>query len=114
MDIRSKLDHDARVYGQFPHGTVNIVFLFHRSWAESVRYIRQALFGDHAFFEDGDEVQLRNDGLFAAKEWTNVSGCVYGTIDIHGKLVLYALWDNPRAMIAVPESVWTKIKQLNA
>ena len=73
MDLRSKLQNVPR---QFPDQTLNILFVFHRSFVgESQRYITQTLFGDANFFSAENTCTLESDGLFAIEEWRNVSAC---------------------------------------
>lgn len=103
MDLSSKL---YSLPNQFPEGTLNILFLFHPSTAgEAVRYIRQALFGDHAFSDVGNP-DLHEDGLFAIQEWRSISGCCFSRIDpVNGSLNCIAVWKNPRATVLVPTQV---------
>jgi len=108
MDIHSKLKDASR---QFPQDTINIIFLFHPSYGNSIAYIRQALFGG-AFFQDENEIQLENDGLFADDEWRNISGCAYTRISEGGKLFIVKLWQNPRTINQIPEKVIYKLKRL--
>lgn len=56
MDLRSKL---RDVYRQLPDGTLNILFVFHPSLAESKRYLTQAFFGDANFFNDEGSLLLK-------------------------------------------------------
>ena len=65
MDLFKKL---RKVPRQFPEGTINLLFVFHPSAGDSVRYLQQALFGDNASFEDPTNVTLNNDGLFATDD----------------------------------------------
>jgi hypothetical protein len=52
QDLRSKLEN---VPEQFPNGTNNVLFVFHRSIGESPRYVRQALFGERFWGEQVDD-----------------------------------------------------------
>jgi len=108
MDIYSKLKD---CYLQFPESTMNIIFLFHPSGGDSVCYIRAALFGDAAFFEDGSEIQVGGDGLFAIKEWSNISACAYTRIQ-NGTVSIAAIWQNPKAAVPVPDGVIAKLKEM--
>ena len=110
MDIYSKLKDTHR---QFPKDTVNIIFLFHRSFGKSVSYIRQALFGNGTFFQNEDVILLEDDGLFAIEEWRKISGCAYTMIDQNGTLSMKQLWQNPRAATQIAKEVNEKLKELS-
>jgi hypothetical protein len=60
---------------QFPQRTVNVLFVFHHSLAESAKYIQQSLFGESTFFMEPTAVCLQEDGLFATDTWRAVSAC---------------------------------------
>jgi hypothetical protein len=67
MDLRNKLQNVPR---QFPDQTLNILFVFHRSFVgESRSYMTQTLLGDANFFSAENTCALESDGLFAIEEW---------------------------------------------
>ncbi|MGH8646851.1 MAG: hypothetical protein ACREX4_21295 [Gammaproteobacteria bacterium] len=101
MDLQSKL---AGVPGQFPDGTANILFVFHPSVAESVKYVQQALFGESTFFVEPAEVRVQVDGLFAADAWRTVSACYLVRSQLNTDLVWSARWQNPQALVPIPDS----------
>jgi putative transcriptional regulator len=60
------------LHRKFPHGTLNVLFLFHMSWGSPALYIRQLLFGDPrtgreivSALNHSTEPDLREDGLYA-------------------------------------------------
>jgi hypothetical protein len=75
MDLQSKL---KRVPQQFPQESLNILFVFHLSLAESAKYLQQSLFGETTFSIESTEVCLKEDGLFAIEDW-NVRTLCHGT-----------------------------------
>ena len=109
MDLYSKLQ---KVPGQFPDGTLNFLFLFHPSLAESKSYIQQALFGEGAFFMPQNDLCLSEDGLFATEEWRIVSGCCFSRIEPEGNLVCPVVWENPRAFVPIPVPVRMALDRL--
>jgi hypothetical protein len=111
MDLRSKLQN---VPGQFPEGTLNLLFIFHLSLGESPEYIQQALFGEHTFFLKSDQVALEDDGLFASEEWRAVSGCCLSRILPDGEVICPFMWENPRALVPIPTSVRAALDQLKS
>jgi hypothetical protein len=108
MDLRSKL-HD--VHRQLPDGTLNILFVFHHSMAESKRYLTQAFFGDANFFNDGESLVLESDGLFHLNEWRNISMCCLASIIPEIGVTFPSMWKNPRAQLEMPASVSVAIER---
>ncbi|MEE8449491.1 MAG: hypothetical protein V3S39_07650 [Thermodesulfobacteriota bacterium] len=112
MDLVSKL---CEVPRQFPDGTLNLVFVFHRSAiGEDQRYLQQALFGESTFFDKPDDVTLKEDGLFATKEWRAISACCLSKVLADGTLVCRVVWGNPhpRALVPVPKAVRAALDRL--
>ena len=103
MDLQSKL---KGVPGQFPRGSVNILFVFHRSLAESAKYIQQSLFGESTFFVEPAEVYPEEDGLFTTEAWRTVSACYLSRVQSDGHLVCPTVWQNPRAFVLLPAPVY--------
>ncbi|MGH8056781.1 MAG: hypothetical protein ACREOH_06025, partial [Candidatus Entotheonellia bacterium] len=104
MDIFSKL---KEVPSQFPEGTVNLLFVFHRSVADAREVIQQALFGLSTYrthIATPEEVDLSPDGLFALEAWSAVSGCCLCRVE-NAALVCPAIWGNPRASVPIPPQV---------
>jgi hypothetical protein len=100
MALQSKLKGVPR---QFPQGTVNILFVFHPSIAESAKYIQQSLFGEATFFMEPTKVTLQGDGLFVADTWRTVSACYLSRVRwSDGNLVCLSYWQNPLASTPVP------------
>lgn len=102
MDLYSKLK-DAP--SQFPQNSINIVFVFHPSFWNSSQYIQQALLGDNASFENHESACANEDGLYALKEWKNISGCCYSCIKDNGILSILNIYKNPNANAQIPEQV---------
>lgn len=102
MVLRSKLRDVPR---QFPKNSINILFVFHSSLSESKRYLTQALFGDANFFNNGDNLVLEPDGLFASKEWRNISACCLARVNSNSKVIFTFFWKNPRAFMEIPKPV---------
>ena len=111
MDLQSKLKGVPR---QFPQGTVNILFVFHRSLAESARYIQQSLFGEATFFMEPTEVSPQGDGLFTTETWRTVSACYLSRVQSDGDLVCPTVWQNPRAFAPVPAPVHELLDRLRS
>ncbi len=109
MDLYSKLQ---KVPGQFPDGTLNFLFLFHPSLAESKSYIQQALFGEETFFTPKNGLSLSDTGLFATEEWRVISGCCFSRIEPEGNLVCPVVWENPRAFVPIPMPVRMALDRL--
>ena len=109
MDLQSKLKGVPR---QFPRGTVNILFVFHRSLAESAKYIQQSLFGESTFFMDPAEVYPQEDGLFTTEAWRTVSACYLSQVQSDGHLVCSTVWQNPRAFVSLPAPVHELLDRL--
>ena len=112
MDLVSKL---CEVPRQFPDGTLNLVFVFHPSAiGEDQRYLQQALFGESTFFDKPDDVTLKEDGLFATKEWRAISACCLSKVLADGTLVCRVVWENPhpRALVPVPKAVRAALDRL--
>lgn len=102
MDLQSKLE---RVPEQFPQGTLNILFVFHRSVAESAKYVQQSLFGGSTFSVEPSEVRLQEDGLFATDAWRTVSACYLCRVQSDGNLVCPTTWQNPDPLVRLPVGV---------
>lgn len=89
--LRDKLCNVPR---QFPDDKINLVFVFHPSYGESMLYIQQALF--------------EPNGLFAMKA---ISGCCYIEIKHEeGVLHCHKIWTNPNALIKLPLSIHNALK----
>ncbi len=106
MDLRSKL---RDVHKQLPDLSLNILFVFHHSYAESHKYITQVLFGDNNFFQTDSDYTLEKDGLFSIDEWQNISACCLSRVNPDSKVVFPFLWKNPRASIKLPEVVYNEL-----
>jgi hypothetical protein len=102
MDLKSKL---RNVHRQFPEMTINVLFLFHSSFGETMQYITQALFGDSNFFKNKDNFVLEADGLYSIDEWRNISACCLVRCDPESKIIFPFVWKNPRAVSGIPKSV---------
>lgn len=104
MALRAKLEG---VPDQLPGGTVNLVFVHHRSFGESQEYIQQALFGDMAFGADpGSATITCNGALFARATWRKVSAVAYVRIDpTDCAFRCLELWRNPEASVPLPDTV---------
>jgi len=105
MDLLSKLQN---VPDQFPEGTLNLLFIFHRPPDPSWRYIQQTLFGGlsqlHTFAAAPDRVCLNHNGLFANERWKTISGCCLCCFE-NDSLVCLTTWENPQASVPIPSSV---------
>lgn len=110
MDIRSKL---RDVHRQLPDGTLNILFVFHHSLAESKRYLAQAFFGDANFFNDDKSLVLESDGLFSLNEWRNISACCLASFIPEIGVIFPSMWKNPRAQLEIPGSVLDAIEKVH-
>ena len=106
MDLFSKLSDAPR---QFPANALNVLFLFHRSFGETPMYIRLALLGHSAAFDESAEPPLGDDGLFALDTWREISACAYARVNDGGVFSIVTLWKNPRANVALPDSVRAKV-----
>lgn len=113
MDLRSKLKN---VPSQFPQGTANVLFVFHRSFGDSHRYLQAALFGDTAYGLESDAVDAPAvDGLFARPAWRTVSACYLthlppqapepGLRSMPRRLYCAPRWRNPQAIVPLPDGV---------
>jgi len=102
MDLRSKL---RDVHKQFLERRLNILFVFHCSLAETIRYLTQALFGDANFFKNEGEFVLKSDGLFYLEEWRNISACYLSRFNPESGVIFPFVWKNPRAQLEIPKSV---------
>ncbi len=111
MDLRSKL---RDVHRQFPNGTINVLFVFHPSLGETRKYIAQALFGDSAFHQTDSDYRLESDGLFSADEWQNISACCLARVNPEAKVVFPAIWENPRALAALPHEVSIELERITS
>jgi hypothetical protein len=112
MDLQSKL---KRVPQLFPQESLNILFVFHLSLAESAKYLKQSLFGETTFSIESTEVCLKEDGLFAIEDWRTISACYLSycyadsylnLVGSDGNLVCPIVWQNPRAFTLLPAPVW--------
>jgi hypothetical protein len=103
MDLQSKL---RGVPMQFPQRTVNVLFVFHHSLAESAKYIQQSLFGESTFFMEPTAVCLQEDGLFATDTWRAVSAYYLSRVESDGTLVCPISWQNPRPYVPLPAEVY--------
>ncbi len=110
MDLRSKL---RDVHRQLPDGTLNVLFVFHRSLAESKRYLTQAFFGDANFFNDEESLVLKSDGLFYLNEWRNISMCCLARFIPEIGVTFPSMWKNPRAQLEMPASVSEAIERVH-
>jgi hypothetical protein len=96
-----------RVPQQFPEGTVNIVFVFHRSFNDR-ETLKQALFGwqeayvQPAHPEPGAAAEL---GLFAQEAWQDVSGCSLCRVE-ESAVRFLKLWPNPHARVPIPPGIY--------
>jgi hypothetical protein len=108
MDLRSKL---RDVHRQLPDGTLNILFVFHHSLAESKRYLAQAFFGDANFFNDERCLVLESDGLFYLNEWHNISACCLASFIPEIGVIFPSMWKNPRAQLEIPGSLLDAIEK---
>jgi len=106
MDIYKKL---SQVHEQFPNGTLNILFIFHRSFGSSKTYIEQALFGDRSYSQN----DIQNDGLFAIQELGNVSAVSYVNVQTNGQLNVREIWKNPNALKPLNDMIMNKIRNLS-
>ncbi len=113
MALRRKLEG---VPDQLPGGTVNLVFVHHRSIGESQQYIQQALFGDDTFGADPGSVTVSGgDALFARATWEKVSAVAYVQIGPTGcAFRCLELWRNPEASVPLPEAVEHELRRLGA
>lgn len=111
MDLRSKL---RDVHRQLPDGTLNILFVFHHSLAESKRYLTQAFFGDSNFFNDEGQLVLESDGLFYLNEWRNISMCCLARFIPEIGVIFPSMWKNPRAQLGMPASVSDAIENVHS
>jgi hypothetical protein len=108
MDMRSKLKN---VYKQLPEGSLNILFVFHRSFGETRRYMSQTLFGDSNCFSNEDKCELKPDGLFSLKEWKNISACFLARLDEESRIIFSCYWKNPNALSKMPDIVLNALLQ---
>lgn len=106
MDLFSKLED---VPSQFPHSSINILFLFHPSIWNSPVYIKQALFGDASGFDESPNPQVNDDGLFRLSEWREVTACAHSRVNEDGSLSIVQVWRNPNANAVLPEDVLQRI-----
>ena len=98
MGLREKLEN---VPEQLPDRKVNALFIFHLGIGENRTYIEQSLYGH----------LLGGDGLFAEPAWRNISAAAYVT-DNGSVLNCSALWQNPNALVPLPNSVRVTIQEL--
>lgn len=102
MELRSKL---RDVHKQFQEGKLNILFVFHSSFAETIRYLTQTFFGDSNFFNNDQQFVLEPDGLFYLEEWQNISACCLARIYAGSDIIFPFIWKNPRALLQIPRPV---------
>lgn len=102
MDLSSKL---KEAHEQFPRGGLNVLFLFHPSVWNTPVYIRQALFGDAAGFDETTQPNLHDDGLYALPEWQEISACAYSCVNQDGTFSVVQIWRNPRANAPLPDTI---------
>ena len=103
---------EGKVPEQFPEHTVNLVFVFHRSFNKKDT-LEQALFGWGA-------VRLRPlclpaehqqvDGLFARENWQDISGCCLCRVSGVKRQVLH-IWENPWAAVPIPSRVHSALRR---
>jgi hypothetical protein len=109
IDLYSKLRH---VPEQFPEGTLNIVFVFHRSFNDR-ETLQQALFGWREVLRRpaGSELRSEEDvGLFGREEWRDVAGCCLCRVE-DGVLRYRDMWENPHARTPLPPQVYSALVQ---
>jgi len=102
IDLKSKLQ---AVHRQFPEEKLNILFIFHFSLGESMRYLTQALFGASNFFKNKGEFVLGSGGLFYLEEWRKISACCLARINPDLNVTFPFAWKNPRALLQIPKPV---------
>jgi len=107
MDIQSKLEN---VYRQFPNGTINILFIFHPSLGQSKNYLIQTMIGEANCLREERDLVLEKDGLFARKEWNNISACCLAIVYPESMVMFPAIIENPRSQNPVPENIIKKMK----
>ena len=109
IDLYSKL---RDVPAQFPEGTLNLVFVFHRSFNDR-ETLQQALFGWREALRSPASPELKsqeNAGLFRREEWRDVSGCCLCRVE--ASVLRYRdLSENPRARTPLPPKVYSALIQ---
>jgi len=108
-ELYSKLEN---VYKQLPSDSINIIFLFHSSFGETVKYIKQVLFGEHNFWNKNENLILEPNSLFSKVEWENISALCLCRLGKKGFVEFYEIFKNPKANNHLPEAVADKIKML--
>jgi hypothetical protein len=115
IDLYSKLED---VPEQFPEGTVNLLFVFHRPLPskDPRQTLEQALFGwpeARLGAVSPDAPPRKNDGLFARPEWRNISGCCLCREDEASDFFLRcpAIWKNPRPVASIPPLVCSTLSR---
>ena len=119
MALFSKLKN-ANPHAQLPEGTLNVLFLFHPSWGSTHLYIQLALFGDPNIEARSHRREIASalersvrptlhDGLYSLPEWQTISACAHVRVKPDGALSIERIWRNPKANVALPDSIEKKL-----
>jgi hypothetical protein len=100
------------VYKQLPLDSINIIFLFHFSFGETVKYVKQVLFGEANFFNKKENLALEPISLFSKNEWKNISAVCLCRLGENGLVEFYEIFINPNANKQLPDVIADKIKNV--
>lgn len=104
LELESKLQD---VYKQLPDDTVNVLFVFHSSIGETIRYVKQVLFGESNFWSNN--LALEPNSLFSKPEWENISTVCLCRLGNNEFVEFYEIFINPNAKNMLPNIVLEKI-----
>ena len=109
LELVSKLND---TYEQLPKDSINLILLFHSSTGETVRYLKQALFGESNFMKINDELILEPYSLFSKAEWENISAVCLCKLGENELVKFYEIFMNPKARNHLPDIVLEKIRNM--